>query len=389
MSTEIDNINTDLAIMRRLYASLPETQENFQTIPAIFGRSYDENFISDYLAYILDPNRNGIGIEPLQRLIALTYGEEEVGKIEFDQVAIEREVTLDDHGRIDLFIRLDDDKVIGIENKITASEGENQTVSYAKGIKHKYSDHNHYLIFLTPDGKSPSSNQFKAVSYTNLHSSLREIQFPVLENIHKSVIWEDFLAHLEGYIIMNEGELELTEKTRLYVENHEMILDLQNAYEQDADRLYEFVSARIKSVKGEGWIYYFKSKLTWQEITHDAWRLSNFRVFFQYHFSRDLLIKENFAFMLGVYPRNQQSKRFIDWLKVNHPKCRGICSERGMESYGPKRGTSSYLIAYKQYPLEKVPIEKVDQQFIDALHEFDIFQPIIDDSLAEFKLEIE
>ncbi len=53
------------------YEKLPKVRPKRITIPEIFGRSDDENFISDYVAYILDPYRNGIGIEPLQALLSL------------------------------------------------------------------------------------------------------------------------------------------------------------------------------------------------------------------------------------------------------------------------------------------------------------------------------
>lgn len=40
-----------------------------------FNKTYDENFIIDFISYVLDPTKNGIGIEPLSKFIE-DYSEE-------------------------------------------------------------------------------------------------------------------------------------------------------------------------------------------------------------------------------------------------------------------------------------------------------------------------
>ena len=385
MNTDLKSISGRLDLLKNIYKYLPVTQKRLLTIPAIFGRSYDENFISDYLAYILDPKLNGVGIEPLQLLLSKIKNNDNKEELEIEDIEIIREYNLGDHGRIDFIIKLGDAGVLGIENKITSLEGENQTVAYAKGIKLEFPDQEHYMVFLSPTGLIPSSKKFAAISYGDIYKLLRDIPFPVLDDIHKVVIWEDFLAHLEGYIIMNEGKLELTEKTSLYIENYKMFSDLRSSYEQDADRIYEFITESIKNSFGEVWTFNFKGKQSWQEITRDSWKLENFRVFFQYLFSRDLLLLDDYPYMLGVYPCNQSSRHFLDWLKKNQPKIKEICSQNSMEAYGPKRGTASYLIAHKSFPLKIDNITMIDQQFIAAADEFLVFQPIMDKALEMYK----
>lgn len=252
-----------LALIKQRYDRLPESRPPRLTIPAIFGRTWDENFISDYLAYILDPERNGIGTEPLHAFLALAF--ENAAAIDLEQVDIEREYTFHtpSFGRIDFLIRLGEkgeSGVIGIENKIYSSEGGNQTTAYARGMKEDFLDCDHFLIFLTPSRSLPTSGEFKAVSYADLVRALREIRFPVLNDIHKSVIWEDFLAHLEEYIVMAKGKLELSGKTRLYLEYWRELESLRNAYEQDAEKSYGHVTASIRSYLGEGWDFNFKAR---------------------------------------------------------------------------------------------------------------------------------
>ena len=55
-----------------------------------------------------------------------------------------------------------------------------------------------------------------------------------------------------------------------------------------------------------------------------------------------------------------------------------LCNQNKMEAYGSKKGTASYLIAFKTYPLKIDNLSMIDQQFINALDEFRIFQPIMD-----------
>ena len=90
------------------------------TIPRIFGRPYDENFISDYLAYILIRARTGSGLPPLEAFLKLC--QIDTMNIPLEHAHIRREYGLDG-GRIDLLIECGESlAVVGIENKIYSSE---------------------------------------------------------------------------------------------------------------------------------------------------------------------------------------------------------------------------------------------------------------------------
>lgn len=380
-----------LTVIKERYDQLPDSIPRRLTIPAIFGRAGNENFISDYIAYILDPERNGIGTEPLQALLSLAF--ENVADIDLEQVDIKREYEFDDPslGRIDFLIQLgeqDDSGVIGIENKIYSSEGVNQTNAYAKGIKEDFKDcGDHYLIFLTPDGRLPVSKDFRAVSYIDLLQSLREIRYPVLNDIHKSVIWEDFLAHLEEYIVMVKGKLELSGKTRLYLEYRKELEGLNYAYQQDANKVYDHVIASIQNAFDEGWQFNFLGRNSYQEIRRNLWDFSKFYLFYQYLFSRDNLLKRERipSFMLGVYPKNTESRQFYDWLKSNYPKIEEICALHDIEAYPSQfKGTKSHLIAYKEWPITD-DLGTIDRPFIQVMEEFSAFTPIMDDAVHAFK----
>ena len=58
------------------------------TVPEIFNKSYDENFISKYFSYILDPKKNGIGFEPIEKIILFFRPEYDVRKIDISKKKI-------------------------------------------------------------------------------------------------------------------------------------------------------------------------------------------------------------------------------------------------------------------------------------------------------------
>lgn len=238
------------------------------TIPRIFkkwgygrGRDFsnDENFISDYLAFVLNPNINGIGIAPLQNLIKLTGIE-----IEFSNpkdIHIRREFFLKDNDHIDLLIEIGKNEVIGIENKIFAQEstnGEYQTERYAKAFNSllKFSNTRVTKIILTPKGDKPHSPLFIPISYKQLLGAFRKIQYANANgDIRRIGIWLDFLTHLEDYIV-NE-KLEISEKSKLYRQYSPMMQDLQASYEKDKERLFNLIRDRFVEEIGEAYEYYY------------------------------------------------------------------------------------------------------------------------------------
>lgn len=170
---DFKNLKNSIMTLDKILKYLPEKENRLNTIPRIFNKTYDENFISDFLAYILNPAYNGIGIEPLLRIVedyslkatsilnSLTMAEE-------NEIEVIREYTFGNGRRIDILIIIQDLLVIGIENKIFSGELNNQTIDYANSISDKFSECETVLLFLTPKKSIPSSNEFEPVSYKEL-----------------------------------------------------------------------------------------------------------------------------------------------------------------------------------------------------------------------------
>jgi hypothetical protein len=343
----IQHHDEKMVMLEQIYRYLPKELERRLTIPAIFGRTYDENFISDYLAYILDPARNGIGFAPLQALASLVGAEISAG----GELKIDREYIFQTGRRIDLLVTLGDEAVLGIENKIFSSEGEDQTGSYARSIAQEFPEMPAVLVYLTPQGSAPVSSSFIPLSYGRLLAAYRDIPFPVMPDIQKAVIWEDFLNHLEDYIIMAEKTLELSEKTRLYLKYQEMIDDLRKAVEQDGQLRQEHALQYIGTLF-EGWAAHGQNNGAWHWYVKDGWYLKDrdTYIFAQFNFRPEDLIKaEQISFSVGIYPANEAAKSFGHLLKTEYRhEIETYCEQVQMESF-PKRGGFNVWIASKEY----------------------------------------
>ncbi|MFZ4453601.1 PD-(D/E)XK nuclease family protein [Salibacterium aidingense] len=157
------------------YIKEEDVQSNDTVLTILNKQFHDENAISDYLAYVLNPNVNGVGIQPLHNLLQLITPSVEV--TDADNVQIEREYPFPpSNRRIDFLITINDETAIAIEHKVFAPEHKNQTSHYetdmqkafgAKGYRVEY-------MFLTPDGKKCGKLQGLApISYHHLVTALK------------------------------------------------------------------------------------------------------------------------------------------------------------------------------------------------------------------------
>lgn len=237
------------------------------TFGTIFKHEHKENFISDWLAYLLNADNTGTN-EPLEVLIKIAL-KEEYFEFDFSEVTIQREyVFSDDKRRIDFLITTPS-HIIGIENKIWSGLQEKQLCDYSKQInkiKEKMGNEvQTLLILLCPDGnsvKNEISNDFKLVTYDDLIEEFKKIRLNCLGNLRASVLMEDFITHVEAFF-MNDINTDL---------NFDFI-----KFQNDNQAKIEKLNKNIKESK-EQFKVYFKKEIeksgfnndTWQIITKDA-----------------------------------------------------------------------------------------------------------------------
>lgn len=234
----LDNMNCNIQEYKKFLSEIPklEIKSPAITFGTIFRHEHKENFISDWLAYLLDPKNTNTS-KPLESLISLALEKEDCN-IDFSDVEIQREyVFFDDKRRIDFLIKTPS-HIIGIENKIWSGLQNNQLKDYYKHIsklQKKYEEVGEsletILILLCPQSnlvKNQISNNFKLVTYEKLIESFKKIRFNCLENIRAAILMEDFISHVEGYFMDNKGTTLNLDFINFQIEKRDMINKLNN-----------------------------------------------------------------------------------------------------------------------------------------------------------------
>lgn len=345
MEKSLVEIKNKLNSILEIYSNIIE-KKIIKTIPMIFNKQYDENFISDYLAYILNPNDNGIGILPLQELIYKANNFSLDGILD-DEIKVYREFTFNNFKRIDILIEVGDRMVIGLENKIFSSESFQQTKIYEEKIKEEYPERDYLFLFLTLNKAVPSSEEFINITYYDLLEILESIKYDSIKNIKQKVIYEDFLEHLREKIVMNYKN-EISEKTKLYIKNEKMIKDLHESAINEGGNLIKnliFDYFKVKFIDeniNNEWVFNFDENRKYQQIFKEKWKKYKYPNFphFEFHISKEnIFTKNKIAFFLEV--DNINSKEFQEYKNYYIPY------EKSNVLYCPKNNKKAF--AYKEY----------------------------------------
>lgn len=377
----VDGYATQLASLEDKFAGARGPASRPLTVPAIFGRSYDENFISTYLAYALDPSRNGIGEAPLAQLLSLVGAD--LGDLSVRDVTVHREYQLRGGGRIDLLLEWKDAFVLGIENKILSVEGENQTAYYAEQVPLAIRGADYYFAYLTRTGEPAKSPQFHPVSYGQLLEALRQVHLSPATATRSRVLWEDLLEHLEVYIVMSDPtHFEFSERAKLYLEHRSMIEELVKAFNSDYGEAIAFIEQQLlANLDGGPWITDWRkgTSVWWKPVFKSHWQTQALFVHYEYWISVEDLVRGRLWFMAEA--EGAQQARFLELFDRRYPGLRAQYAEKGMD-YRPKGRKQA--MAWKQYPISQ-DIEEVAQAFIDAFAEFRFLESEIDQVLAEMQ----
>ena len=86
--------------------------------------------------------------------------------------------------------------VLIIENKVEASESNNQTTIYDEWAKNEHEGHTPILIFLNPNEEDCSSNNFITISYQDILEYVIEPLLSMEMNVDTKIILEDYIVNL-------------------------------------------------------------------------------------------------------------------------------------------------------------------------------------------------
>ena len=347
-SIEYKNLKDSIDTLDKIYKHLPEKDNKIRTIPSIFNRTYDENFISDFLTYILGPQQNGVGLEPLIRVIE-KYTEKGVDILENltleekNNVEIIREHSFSNGRRIDILIKVQDELVIAIENKIFATELENQTRDYAKSIHREFPDYEYVLLYLTPEGISPRSKEFSTISYKQLIEQLKKVKFDYRDDIRRKIIFDEFILHVEEYIMGKKSE-SITDQTKLYIEYYDTIKKLDEYFKEDSSMVFEEFESILKSVFAqEEWKFNIKQDRSWHNVSKRRWDREGLFIHHEFWISsQNILIRPDFYYMIDIEGKSRD--KFLNIFDKEYEKIKDEYIKKNI-SYRPEN--RKIAIAYK------------------------------------------
>jgi hypothetical protein len=370
------------------YNNLPPETKKIITIPNIFKKTYDENFISDFLAYVLNPNINGFGITPIKSLLLFcgidlplmdTYKTKDVDVI--------REYVFQDRGRIDILILLKPDILIAIENKIFSNEGKNQTLSYEHSITHEFPNYNHVFIYLTPvKNIPPSSSNFIHISYNDIDKILKNVSLETALNSRFGFLFNEFILHIEEYIMKNKS-FELSEKSLLFIKNSEILQDINDSFVNDSNNIFNFISDLIQSTYLEyenDWIFTFNKSRNYQFFQKKSWLATkDLFIHFEFWFSSEsLFLNDTISFMFDV--EGKRNDQFFNKFDSIYNKIKDDYSKNKIQ-YRPSH--RKVALAYKDYKFklttDNLNPESIKGMFLEIYKEFEFLIPFIDETVAK------
>ncbi len=185
---------------------------------------------SDMLAWLFSPYEshelNNIALKEL--LIQLSKKEAEYISLlllDYSDLEVYREYTIDNGRRIDILMESKNNKVIFIiENKIWSGEGDNQLEDYKNYIDEKYSDYNRIFLFLTPEKERKEKYKgYIHITYSMIYSVLNCVLQENQIKFEISVIIRQY-KEIIGRYIMGSIDKEMVDLCRkLYVEHKEAL----------------------------------------------------------------------------------------------------------------------------------------------------------------------
>ena len=237
-------------------SNMPTTKEAdiSESIAKIFEVESKENIISNWLSFLLDPNRFKDDA-PLKALLGLFLKANQFEETDANTVMVSREYTLLNRRRVDLLIEADD-LIIGIENKIFSSIHNDQLNDYYDKlrIQHKKNDSDRKImtVLLAPSWSNDviqskiDNNKQVVVTYEKLANAFAEIPQKNIE-YRNYFILNEFVKYVNDYI--REGAMELNNEWALFNIKHSAELtEIVKNGEQQLDILADKIEKTLNKV---------------------------------------------------------------------------------------------------------------------------------------------
>lgn len=196
----------------------------------IINMAYKEIVHSDMLAWLFNPYENHNLNDKVLKEILMQLSKKDAEYInllllDYSDLEVYREYTIDNGRRIDIVMESKNNKVIFIiENKIWSGEGDNQLEDYKNYIDEKYNDYNRIFLFLTPEKERKEKyKEYIHITYNMIYNILNCVLQENQIKFEISVIIRQY-KEIIGRYIMGSIDKEMIDLCRkLYVEHKEAL----------------------------------------------------------------------------------------------------------------------------------------------------------------------
>jgi hypothetical protein len=220
--------------LKRLRELAEEQRAEFDAIDFL-RLSNDEEFHSNFLAWLLGPNNNhGIGDYFLKKFLRrVGMSSESIESVDWTPAESQREWPNEVDGQpgsLDiLIVNKSTGFLCAIENKIWSGEHSEQLTRYRKALKERYPDYDRHYIFLSPRGTLPYREEeqkyWKPMNYT----AILEL---VEQTIDDTKVRKDVRAFLRQYAttlrrkIVPDSNTNIQQLARQIYLNHREAIEL-------------------------------------------------------------------------------------------------------------------------------------------------------------------
>jgi hypothetical protein len=252
---------------------LEEMLDEFNIFEAV-GVERQEMRHSDFLAFLLNPQeRHGLGSAFVQRFLLAA-----VQAAEQDTAVSALDLALWDGGglevrrewqNIDILLLDEHEKLaVIIENKVDSGEHSQQLDRYWRIVQQRFPGWRTIALFLTPDGREPSSDCYLPVDYGLIRALVTELanSYTSTISIEVQTVLRHYAQMLRRHIMPDSDIAQLCQ--RIY-RKHRRALDLIYEHRPDLQaEMRDFLEAMI--ARTPGMIAEYSTK-TWIRCLPEAW----------------------------------------------------------------------------------------------------------------------
>ena len=190
---------------------------------------------SDFLAFLMNPNRSGeVGQHFLRNFLALLSKENPALHLDFFKVfygEFEKVIVRREYQKIDILVEIEiqnEQYVFAIENKVDADEqmyddgnDKSQLGKYKKAIDTEYNEHKRIYLFLSPNKRPPSESDWTPIDYNLIYSALCRLDLNTADNTVKILI-NDYKKMIMSQFEIEDNKELTKEALRIYSENKDI-----------------------------------------------------------------------------------------------------------------------------------------------------------------------